>query len=251
MGAVTFNLFVNGTHLGRVGASNVTILPGKNILKLSGNLVPISSHTDATTISTLFSLFMAGEDTIVQNVGDTIDPGQPVPWLSESFKGFSMEVPFEGAKKLKLIKSVEVPGMEMKFNKNEPYAPRMTSKGVTVKFEMPFDFPVDILNVKKSLDIIVSGDRIAHVEVPWVPAAGNSAIGQMVTNIIDAPFVVYAGKEKQFQSFLERMTFETGAISVTMAGVADTKTSTAIGPFVLSGIKFSSDISFKGAVFLN
>lgn len=244
-------MYNDKTLLGEVTCDNMTILPGKNTVAMNGRLLPIQTNVDRERVSQLFTMFVTGVDTKLKVVGDKVDVGVPVPWLNAGFDGFTMNVPFDAAKQLKLIESVNMDTLDLKFDPARPYAPTLSSSGVVAKFKMPFAFPLTISKVKQSADLVIDGHKVARVEAPWSPATGSSAVGQLTTDIMNAPFTAYPGQEQNFDNFMTKVTFSTDVVTVGLIGTADTVAETAIGPFSLSGIKFESDMKIKGIGGLN
>lgn len=67
---------------------------------LSGRIVP-QSGSDVAVIGTLFSGFLAGQNSTLETRGDSVQPAgsiEPVTWLSTAFKSLSLNVSLAGQK---------------------------------------------------------------------------------------------------------------------------------------------------------
>jgi hypothetical protein len=88
-GAISLQVQYKGSSVGSLTASNVTIAPGANSMKLDGFL----KTNDMNALSDMFSLFVGGTTSSLTAVAQSITPpGGPVSWLTKAFTGLTLNM---------------------------------------------------------------------------------------------------------------------------------------------------------------
>ncbi|KAI9228049.1 MAG: hypothetical protein DHS80DRAFT_23677 [Piptocephalis tieghemiana] len=253
VGDMAFDITYRDMKIGEAEATSVNLLPGVNEIQMQGRMIPQSSSEGLDVVSDMFTRYMAGETSPMSCIGTRTRPNSlspPLSWLQKGFAGMKLDVPFPGAKNLKLIQKVEIGSMDMTFTPNTAYSPSASSSAVYASFKMPFAFPLEMRQVEQDISILDGGSELIHMTTPWSPASGSSAEGIMTTGFDNAAMEVLKGQEALFDRFVYDLNMDASK-SFTMRGQANAVASTAVGDVTIRGIKFEDTVSLLGLKGLN
>ena len=246
LGTATFNMMYGNGIIGQVVTRNVTMQSGMNMLNLTGALLPPTTP-NATYFSDLFSNYMTGKDSIVQCVGVGLNNSNVVPWLDFAVRNMKMDVTLKPPKDLDMITAVSFDGMLMDFSTGNPLAPVVSAKNIYVDFKMPFQFPISILRIRQSFDVVnKDGVVIATAVGEQSELASNNIRADQIRSTM-SPTVMQVPYEQQgaFASFVRNL-FAEKKDSFTMHGQADVIADTAVGVVFLKGIRFNKTVPVEG-----
>lgn len=257
LGTIKLAIGYDGINLGTVSADGITLQKGENKILLKGTLVPHNDTASLDKVGVLFSNYLAGTVSQTSAVGLSCAPDgvNPIGWLSEGFKTVKLNVALGVPEPLKIINSVSMGYLDLKFDPSNPYAPVADAPQVTAGFKMPFGFSLNITDVAQSITLgLDSGkpqpNNFAVMQVPFVPAVSNQTDGTIKFGLSNIAIAGMPGQESTFNDYTYALT-SSDNYTFMVAGSATTKANTPIGPLVLSGINFTVPTSLVGLSFLN
>lgn len=139
LGTMTLGLFTPaGVRIGTVAGSGVHIVPGSNLLALSGNIYPAPADLEA--VSLFFSDYVNGIDGIVISKG--LDAGSsPIVWLQEVVKSMVLTAVFPGYTDV-VVKKLTLASLGINFPGGTAFP--FASSAAVAKFVIPFGFPLSV-----------------------------------------------------------------------------------------------------------
>jgi hypothetical protein len=137
----------------------------------------------------------------------------------------------------------------MDFIAGSAYAPTSSSSDTTAKFDLPFGFALNIVELEQTILVHYQNTQFAQLALGSVPA--NTDVTSRIIHLAfqNVPFAVADDQHGVFQQFLAQTT-TSDSISFELSGTASSQAETAIGRLSISGIAFSVDSTMKGE-FLN
>ncbi|KAF7727125.1 hypothetical protein EC973_007986 [Apophysomyces ossiformis] len=253
LGTIKMSIGYDGVNLGEVAADGITLKKGENIINLKGVLKPQNNTADLEKIGVLFSNYIAGKISNTTALGVSCAPNgkDPIGWLSEGFQSVQLNVALAASEPLKLINSVSMGYLDLKFNKDAPYAPVASAPAVVAGFSIPFGFSLNITEVSQNIALGTNTTgNFAVINVPMVPAQSNQQAGKLQFAMNNNAITALPGKDQAFNGYTYALT-ASDLYSFQVGGNATTKTQTPIGPITLSGISFEVPTSLHGLQFLN
>ena len=249
LGTATFNMKYGDGIIGQVVASNVTMQSGMNVLNLTGSLLP-PTIPNATYFSELFSNYMTGKDSIVQCIGVGLNNTKIVPWLDFAVRKMNMDVTLKPPPNLDMITAVSFDGMLMDFSSNDTLSPMVSAKSIFVDFQLPFQFPVSILQIKQSFDVINKDGVVIGSAVgdKFELASNNLRADQIQSSMSPTIMKVPSDQKDAFATFLRKL-FDEKKDSFVMQGQADVIADTAVGVVLLKGVRFKKTVPVAGKLF--
>lgn len=146
LGDVTLELFTfeEEAKIGTVSGTEIRLVPGENILALTGNVLP--DPADLEAISLFFSDYVNGIDGMVISKG--LNAGEsPIVWLQEVVKKLILTAVFPGYGDA-VVKKLNLASLGINFPGGT--APPPTSSEVIANFEIPFGFPFTVSTLSLS-----------------------------------------------------------------------------------------------------
>ncbi|KAI8975148.1 hypothetical protein BDF20DRAFT_822209 [Mycotypha africana] len=257
LGTIAMAIGYDGISLGTVKAENVQLQKGDNNIPLKGTLVPHNDTATLDKIGTLFSNYVAGKTSNTSAIGISCAPDgvNPISWLSEGFKTVKLNVALGAPEPLKIIQSVSMGYLDLKFDSNTPYAPLVNAPIVNANFQIPFGFSLNITEVNQNITMAINTSStetadFAVLQVPFVPAISDQNAGTLQFGIKDSNIAGITGKEQIFNKYTYELTASNN-YTFMISGNASTKTNTPIGPITLGGIQFTVPTQLHGLQFLN
>ncbi|CAO3630686.1 unnamed protein product [Mucor hiemalis] len=257
LGTIKLAIGYDGVSLGDVSANGVVLQKGDNNIVLSGTLKPQNDPIALQKVGVLFSNYVAGVISNTTAIGISCAPDgvNPIGWLSEGFKTVNLNVALGSTSPLKIINSVSMGYLDLKFDPASPYSPIANAPNVTAGFQMPFGFSLNITEVSQNITLAINTTgaetaNFAIMSTPFVPSVSNQAAGVINFGLNNTAIAGIAGQENIYNQFTYALTASKN-YTFMVQGSATTKTNTPIGPIVLSGINFTVPTSLEGLSFLN
>ncbi|KAI8054134.1 hypothetical protein BDF22DRAFT_457578 [Syncephalis plumigaleata] len=248
LGQLTFDIFYKDVRIVTANATEVNLVPGVNDLAMKGRMIPQARSEDLAVVGTMFSDYMNGRSSDMKVVGVAVRPtadSKPISWLQAGFNGLTLNVKLDSKEDGRLIQSLDLGPLEMKFSPANAWAPVTSAPNVVAGFKMPFGFPLEMKQVEQDITAYDNGVAMATMKVPMSKASGTSASGQIVTAISNIPMEVISSQHARFSQFVHDLTLGTGK-SMTMRGTVSSIAGTAIGDVRIDGIKLDQRISIQG-----
>ncbi|KAI8054111.1 hypothetical protein BDF22DRAFT_743082 [Syncephalis plumigaleata] len=248
LGQLTFDIFYKDVRIVTANATEVNLVPGVNDLAMKGRMIPQARSEDLAVVGTMFSDYMNGRSSDMKVVGVAVRPtadSKPITWLQAGFNGLTLNVKLDSKEDGRLIQSLDLGPLEMKFSPANAWAPVTSAPNVVAGFKMPFGFPLEMKQVEQDITAYDNGVAMATMKVPMSKASGTSASGQIVTAISNIPMEVISSQHARFSQFVHDLTLGTGK-SMTMRGTVSSIAGTAIGDVRIDGIKLDQSVSMQG-----
>ncbi|KAL8287086.1 hypothetical protein RQP46_004092 [Phenoliferia psychrophenolica] len=260
LSGIAFSNSFGETVIGPAAAAGAFVLAPKATiaLPLVGRLIPQTTPAGLQDVSTIFNGFIHGlpSNLIVQGV--SAGPFD-VSWLNTGIKKLAIAVVLP-AMKLDVINSITINQMTLMFTEENAYSPAFSTNDTVALFQLPFAFPVNIVQAATSITATNSntapasrlGKRdtgdFATLDVPMLPSTTDVQARSLLLKFEDIPFTSI--DNGIFSSFLMETTV--GATKpFALHGAANTITRTAIGDLALSDIAFSVETAVEGLQGLN
>ncbi|KIM45161.1 hypothetical protein M413DRAFT_332807 [Hebeloma cylindrosporum] len=249
LGTVTFQTFFQGTLVGPLSASNLSLRP-ISITKthLSGRIVPQSGN-DLNAMGTLFSQFLGGENVTLQTRGDSVQPpgaNGPVDWLSSAFKTLTLDVILPG-EKLQVIQEINLNDLQVALkSQDQAFSPPTSSQHTVAKYKNPFGFSLQVVEAGQTIIMGSHGVDIAQLVIPKGPANGGISTGNLVDldiSFTDVP--LQSLNNGAFQQLFAGVTL-TPDLEVELRGAADVVARTKIGDVPIAGVPIDVTSHLKG-----
>lgn len=213
--------------------------------------------TALNQLSTLFSRYINGDVTNVtaKGVSTHLANGQTVTWLSTGLQSLNAVIPFSSPIKLDPIKGITIGSLNLAFDGDQPYNPKLSSNALQGAFSLPFGISINITQLKTTLLLYLDGGLVGVVDGPWSNSStqllvhspanvyGNIDLS-LGTSVLVLPNTTDEAKI-QLVRFLEDATYSDD-IQFNIEGQASAVSSTALGEIVLTDIRFQVDTGIKG-----
>ncbi|KAL8279026.1 hypothetical protein RQP46_008484 [Phenoliferia psychrophenolica] len=254
---IAFDVSFGNTGIGPAASTGPVVLLPKatSSLPLAGRLIPQTTPQGLQDVSTIFNGFIHGlpSDLVVRGVA----AGPPsCSWLNSGIKKLAIAVILP-AMKLDVINAIAIHDMTLLFTKEKPWAPSFSTKDTVAAFQLPFAFPVNIVQAATSITASSGGaSRLAKratgdfatLNVPLAPSTTDVQARALHLQFNNVPF--QSTNNGIFGSFLTATTVG-GTGGLGLHGSADAITSTAIGDLSLVGIAFTVQTAVEGLQGLN
>jgi hypothetical protein len=257
LGTIKLAIGYDGVDLGIVSSQGVTLQKGENKLLLLGTLKPHNDTASLDKIGVLFSNYLAGVVSNTTAVGISCAPDgvNPIGWLSEGFKTVNLNVALGSTTPLKIINSVSMGYLDLKFDSTTPYSPIANAPGVSAGFQMPFGFSLNVTEVSQNITLAINTTgaetaNFAVMQTPYVPAVSDQAAGIIKFALNNTAIAGIPGQEKFYNDYTYALTASDNYTFI-VQGSANTKAITPIGPVTLTGINFTVPTTLQGLRFLN
>ncbi|RCI03191.1 hypothetical protein CU098_005823 [Rhizopus stolonifer] len=259
LGTIQLQIGYEGVYLGIVSAQDVNLHKGDNDILLKGRLVPQNDTASLDKVSQLFSNYVSGQISQTSATGISCAPDgiNPVIWLSEGFKTVQLNVALAADEPLKIIQSVSMGQIDLKFDSSNPYAPVATAPKVVANFQIPFGFSLNITQVTQNITLGLDEngkstnlEDFATILVPYTDALSDQKAGKLQFGIANTPIAGISDADTTYDEYIYSLTASDN-YTFGVSGNATTKVSTPIGAITLGGISFSVPTSLRGLQFLN
>jgi len=229
LGDISLDLYTGSARLGTLFGTAVSMVPGTNILSLSGYVLP--DPADLEAVSLFFSSYLAGQDEVVVAYGR--DAGSsPIVWLQRVVQSLTLVTVFPGYEDL-IVQSLALFSLGIDFPGGAAF-PR-TSGDVVANFVIPFGFPFQIWQVAVELEAVEQNEPYMQISVPTIPSRSDQQAGKLYFSFLDAPSVITDTPE--FTNFVEDIIL-LPTIDLTLRGSATATVDTAAGNLTLYNLGF-------------
>ncbi|KAJ3379159.1 hypothetical protein HDU84_006989 [Entophlyctis sp. JEL0112] len=232
MGDVSFGLEVNGTSIGSLAATALTMTPGVNSVPMTGYM----KLDNEDMLSAMFESVLGGSGLATVVIGKSSSLG--ASWLDASLTTLKLNV-FVPSPTLTspIISGLSIPamGVEMITSDQTGMTTLLSSAKVGATFNLPYDFSVSVQSVAQSLTFydVKSGTAFATLETDTTAATSDMSTHTITTSISNAAFNAIAGQEALFESFFYTLGVSSSA-SVAIKGTATSVASTDAVSVVLN-----------------
>ncbi|KAI0821788.1 hypothetical protein BC628DRAFT_1341231 [Trametes gibbosa] len=251
LSSIGFQNFFGDINIGPVASmQSFTLAPQSTIsLPLAGRLIPQTSQAGLDAVSTIFNSFIHAQNSNVTVRGDSAGP-TGVTWLNEAIKSLEVQAVLPNRGQLDIIKSISLNDLDLQFSDDTSFDPATGSNDTTATFQLPFDFPVDIVALEQNITVGSNGEDFAQLIIPKGPS--TTEVEQRIIHLkfSKVPFAVLDGQHGTFEQFLFT-TATSKTAQMELSGTANTDTETAVGLLSLQGIDFSVSTSILGLNGLN
>ncbi|KAI0668274.1 hypothetical protein C8Q78DRAFT_1081656 [Trametes maxima] len=251
LSSIAFQNFFNDVNIGPVSSTKgFNLAPQSTIdLPLIGRLIPQDSQPGLDAVSKIFNNFIHAQDSIISVHGDSAGPTD-VTWLNEGIKSLEVETVLPNRGQLDIIKSISLNELGLRFSEDTAFDPSTSSDDTTAAFQLPFNFPINIVALEQNITVGSDGQDFAQLIIPKGPSATDVEQRIIHLNFSQVPFSVLDGQGSAFEEFLST-TATSKSAQMRLAGAANTDAETAIGLLSLTDIEFDVSTSIAGLQGLN
>ncbi|CAD6924941.1 unnamed protein product [Tilletia controversa] len=258
IGNLNLDLYYKGMYLGPASAANVNLTTGRNIIDLTGRLVPhLDNQTELDLMGELFTGYINGDTlpTVAYGRSTTQTNGETISWLSQGIKALVLQVPLKAPEPIEPIKAIAIDYLSLVYKESTPWTPEIFSKALTGQIGLPFGFSLDIVSTSNSITILYENATVGSLEGAFsnsstkleLISAGQTA-GTLDITLPQTPLVLPNNTEAAHQ---ELVNFENAftygqAAGFQLNGSAKALTNTPIGQVLLNGIKFNVPTGLRG-----
>ncbi|SGY79107.1 BQ5605_C008g05044 [Microbotryum silenes-dioicae] len=252
LGEATFISSYNGSEIGPVTASDLTLKAKSNTSKsLVGTVIYRNDANGLTSLGDVFSLFLAGENVPLTVTGSSVtSPAQktPVKWLSEAFGQLVLTVPLPG-KKQKILSALQLRDLTVTLDDAaQDYAAIIANNATDVTFRNPYGFTLTAIQAGGDFILNYEGQAgTLNVPVGNVVKQGTST-GQdanITIQFVNPPAVFVANNTLAYQKFFAAVTND-AQVAFELTGGAFVTARTAAGDIPISGIPVDVPSTFPG-----
>ncbi|KIY74263.1 hypothetical protein CYLTODRAFT_363931 [Cylindrobasidium torrendii FP15055 ss-10] len=246
-----FNTYHNDVMIALVSVDGTAnLMPGStSSLPLSGRLVPQESDNGLAAVSEVFNNFIHGKNSKVSVHGDTAGPAD-VSWLNDGIKALETDTELPNQGVLDIIKSIALNQMTLLFTEESAYGPSTSSNSTDAKFEIPFNFPIDITSLEQTITVSSNGDAFAELALPRAETKTDVDARIIHLTFNDVAFSAYGDKHETFNRFIAATTMNEQQ-TLGLSGSSNAQASTAVGTLSLTSIDFNVDSTIAGLQGLN
>ncbi|KAJ9081907.1 hypothetical protein DSO57_1009898 [Entomophthora muscae] len=244
-GAVNYAMEYSGLQVSLVQTNDLHLVPGANVMKLKGRMLPQHTDENLEIVSEFISKFLQGKTLDLKVRGLGVQPA--VSWLNDAISHHLVVVPFKNNVPNDFVKDIVISSLSTEFTPETAYSPK-TGASITAGIASPFDFPFNITSVAEMM-LLSSKGAMAQLAIPTTPAVfeKNGSDISITTTFSDVPLKVFHSKQSRilFESFLSEMVFTNGS-TLNVKGSISASIDTAIGLLRLKGIPLSLPMTFPG-----
>ncbi|KAG1896026.1 uncharacterized protein F5891DRAFT_1165745 [Suillus fuscotomentosus] len=249
LGNVGFQAYFENTHIGPLTASDLILPPESSVTShLSGQMIP-QSGSGLSTISKLFSEYLAADNIMLNVQGDTVQPpgaNGPVTWLSTAFKTLTLDVILPG-KKFDIIQSIVLSDLSLTMqSQDQAYSPLSGSNNTVAQYKNPFSFSLQVIQSTINMDLDYGGTAAAQLNLPQSDNIGGVSTGNLAVLPISFHNVPLTSVNNgAFEAMFSQVTDKVSA-DLELSRTTDVTAKTAIGDVPISGNAFDVPSSLTG-----
>ncbi|KAI8977823.1 hypothetical protein BD414DRAFT_466746 [Trametes punicea] len=246
LSSIGFQNFFGDINIGpATSTESFTLSPESTVaLPLVGRLIPQSSQEGLDAVSTIFNNYIHAKDSNVTVRGDSAGPAG-VTWLNEAIKSLEVQTVLPNAGQINIIKSISLNELDLRFTQDTAFDPSTSSDDTTAAFQLPFNFPINIVALEQNITVGSGGQNFAELIVPKGPSTTDVEQRIIHLNFSNVPFAVLDGQDGAFEQFLAT-TATSKAAQMELSGTANTDAETAVGLLSLTDIAFQVTTSIAG-----
>ncbi|KAK0546638.1 hypothetical protein OC846_005187, partial [Tilletia horrida] len=251
IGFLDLDLYYKGVYLGPASAQNLNLTAGKNVIDLTGRLVPhTNNQTELDIMGELFTGYLNGDTLPTEAYGRNTRQanGDVISWLSEGIKALVLQVPLKSPEPIEPIKTIGIDYLSLVYNETTPWSPVISSKALSATIALPFGFSLDIVSTANAIDIIYQNVTVGSLDGAYsnsstqltLVSAGQTA-GNLDITLPPTPLSLPNDTDAAHQElvmFQNAFTYDESA-GFQLNGSSSALTNTPIGQVLLNGIKFN------------
>ncbi|KAI0660249.1 hypothetical protein C8Q70DRAFT_914138 [Cubamyces menziesii] len=251
LSSIGFQNFFGDVNIGPATSTKAfTLAPESTVdLPLVGRLIPQKSQDGLNAVSTIFNNFIHAQDSNVTVRGDSAGPTE-VTWLNEAIKSLQVQAVLPNRGKLEIIKSISLNELDLRFTEGTAFDPSTSSNDATAAFQLPFNFPVNIVALEQNITVGSNGQDFAQLVIPKGPSTTDVEQRIIHLTFSKVSFAVLDGQDSAFEQFLST-TATSKTAQMQLSGAANTDADTAVGLLNLHNIEFQVSTSIDGLQGLN
>ncbi len=236
-----------GVDLGLVSSNNFQMIPGNNILTLTGIVLPKS--TDLNIASQFFGQYLTGITSLVSMRGYVSNSNLQNTAASYTINSLTMETLLQGLDQSntnnKLLKTINIQSMGILVN-TEDNSISITGN-VNAIFQLPYNLQMTatILSTAINFNMLSSNNKIiGSVIIPSIPVQHNTGTGILSMSFNGANMNIKDLNEMQL--FASNLLL-TPTASFKMDGAAsETNTNSPLGLLIMNNIPAKESINLQG-----
>lgn len=258
LGTLNLGLYYQGLYLGPATTSNLNVSSGRNVITLSGRLIPHNDNATALDLlGKLFTGYINGESLPVQARGSSVQQanGDYVGWLSTGITALELAVPLKAPQPINPIKSISIGSLALVYTPETAYEPTAFSSALSAVLGLPFGFSLSIVNTANTFTILFQGAQVATINSAYsntttqlsLVSAGQTA-GTLDLTLPPSTLTLAnntAAARKELENFQTYLTLSNGT-EIRLQGAAKAITDTPLGRVLLDGIVFDVDSGLLG-----
>lgn len=263
VGTLDLDLYYNGLYLGPVSAQGLNIVPGVNVISLSGRVIPHADNVTALeTLGELFTNYINSVPSDVVAIGASAREanGEVVSWLATGIKSLAAHIVFVPPEPIDPIKGIAINTLNLAYNESLPYNPTLSSEDLIGTLVLPFGFSLNVVELATQLSLLLNGSPVGSATGDYAPSTTEIKVrneGQLSGDIrltlpptmLIMPNTTDAAK-RNFIAFEKQLVYTEGT-GFLAAGAAKAVTDTPLGRILLDGIKFNVSTGLVGLSGLN
>ncbi|KAI9066059.1 hypothetical protein FKP32DRAFT_1566723 [Trametes sanguinea] len=251
LSSIGFQNFFGDVNIGPATSTEAFTLAPQSMVKLPlvGRLIPQSSQDGLDAVSTIFNNFIHAKDSNVTVRGDSAGPTD-VTWLNEAIKSLEVQTILPNRGVTNIIKSISLNELDLRFTQDTAFDPATSSDDATAAFQLPFDFPINVVALEQNITVGANGQDFAQLIIPKGPSTTDVEQRIIHLNFSNVPFAVVEGQDSAFEQFLAT-TATSQSAQMELSGTANTDADTAVGLLTLTDIAFDVSTSIAGLNGLN
>ncbi|KAI0370690.1 hypothetical protein BV20DRAFT_966193 [Pilatotrama ljubarskyi] len=251
LSSIAFQNFFGDVHIGPASSTKgFTLAPQSTVdLPLVGRLIPQDSQAGLDAVSTIFNNFIHALDSNVTVRGDSAGPTD-VTWLNEGIKNLEVQTVLPNQGHIDIITAISLNELDLRFTEDTAFDPLTSSDDATAAFQLPFNFPVNIVALEQNITVGANGQDFAQLVVPKGPSTTEVEKRIIHLTFSKVPFAVLDGQDGAFEQFLST-TATSKSADMQLSGAANTDADTAVGLLNLKDIEFKVSTSIAGLQGLN
>ncbi|CDO73852.1 hypothetical protein BN946_scf185016.g9 [Trametes cinnabarina] len=251
LSSIGFQNFFGDVNIGPATSTEAFTLAPQSMVKLPlvGRLIPQTSQDGLDAVSAIFNNFIHAKDSNVTVRGDSAGPTD-VTWLNEAIKSLEVQAILPNRGVISIIKSINLNELDLRFTEDTAFDPSTSSDDATAAFQLPFDFPINVVALEQNITVGANGQSFAQLIIPKGPSTTDVEQRIIHLNFSNVPFAVVEGQDGAFEQFLAT-TATSQSAQMELSGTANTDADTAVGLLTLTDIAFDVSTSIAGLNGLN
>ncbi|EKX52890.1 hypothetical protein GUITHDRAFT_133302 [Guillardia theta CCMP2712] len=212
LGAIALALERRGLRLGQVFSQSMSIGPGKNVMRVSGHLLP-SSKEEKDELGQVVGSFLRGERVDLQLVGLSAQSFDS-EWLQQVVEKLSFNIPFQSPAPNISVESFNVSSADVSLSDGGDI---LFSCSLWVQVTLPFEAALDVTSLSADLILSRTADSspLARLTVPLTDVVYDAPTSRLFLSLVDQSLVVL-DEDLVAQVLVEAQ--EAGGASVRLSG---------------------------------
>ncbi|KAG0219902.1 hypothetical protein BGX33_012113 [Mortierella sp. NVP41] len=251
-GTMELDMNLKTAYLGRITAKNVKLVGGQEtILHLEGTILRQTDPIALQELSSMISNYLANIPTTAYGQGVSVLPDgvRPVSWITTAITSTKMAIPLLPPTPLNFIKQINIAGLDLKMTPDQPWAPIVSSSGISAAFQLPFNMSLNITGISEPLLTLgYKGTSIADITTAvWNQTNSDMAHNNISFTLPTSSMPIQPQARGAFADFLIAVTQQDSA-TFDILGHAKSAASTALGNVNIM-VPFNTSLALQGINF--